>query len=350
MDYARFNYVAQPEDNISPVGLYPRIGDYDKWAIEWGYKRYLDAKSADEEKVILSQLTTDRLQGNKRLWFGTESNPEDPRSQSEDIGDNAMKSGAYGIKNLQRIVPNLAAWTKVANEDYSHLEQIYYEVVGQYGRYMGHVAKNIGGIMETPKMVEQQGAVFDYTPKSVQKEAMAFLDKQVLSTPTWLINNDIFNKIGGNPVSTIGLRQENVLSSLLSTTRLGRIMQTEAALGANAYSLSEMMTDLQKMIWNELATRKPIDVYRRNLQKAYIERLGAIVSPAAPASSPFGGIVFSFGPSIDVKKTDIMSVAKGSLRSLKAEVAAAIPTATDKMSRYHLQDVLDRINKILDPK
>lgn len=350
MDYARFNYVAQPEDNISPVGLYPRIGDYDKWAIEWGYKRFLDAKGAEEEKAILSQLTTDRLQGNKRLWFGTESNPEDPRSQSEDIGDNAMKSGSYGIKNLQRIVPNLAAWTRVPNEDYSHLEEIYYEVVGQYSRYMGHVAKNIGGIMQTPKMIEQQGAVYEYTPRAIQKEAMAFLDKQILSTPTWLINNDIFNKIGGNPVTTIGLRQENVLNGLLSTTRLGRIMQTEAALGTNAYSLSEMMTDLQKIIWSELTTRKPIDVYRRNLQKAYVERLGTIISPAAPSSNPFGGIVFSFGPSIDVKKTDIMSVAKGSLRSLKAEVAAAIPTATDKMSRYHLQDVLDRINRILDPK
>ncbi len=350
MDYARFNYVAQPEDNISPVGLYPRIGDYDKWAIEWGYKRFLDSKSAEEEKVILSQLTTDRLQGNKRLWFGTESNPEDPRSQSEDIGDNAMKSGAYGIKNLQRIVPNLAAWTKVPNEDYSHLQEIYNEVVGQYSRYMGHVAKNIGGITETPKMIEQQGAVYEYTPRAVQKEAMTFLDKQVLTTPTWLINNDIFSKIGGNPVTTIGLRQENVLNGLLSTSRLGRIMQTEAALGTNAYSLSEMMTDLQKIIWSELISRKPIDVYRRNLQKAYIERLGAIISPAAPTSNPFGGIIFSFGPSIDVKKTDIMSVAKGSLRSLKAEVAAAVPTATDKMSRYHLQDVLDRINKILDPK
>lgn len=350
MDYARFNYVAQPEDNITAAGLYPRIGDYDKWAIEWGYKRYLDSKTAEEEKVILSNLTTERLQSNKRLWFGTEVNPEDPRSQSEDVGDNAMKSGAYGIKNLQRIVPNLVAWTKVPNEDYSHLEEIYGEVVGQYSRYMGHVAKNIGGIMETPKMIEQQGPVYEYTPKAVQKEAMAFLSKNILSTPTWLINNDIYNKKGGSPVTTIGIRQESILNSLLSTSRMGRIMQTEAALGSNAYTLSEMMSDLQKMVWSELTTRKPIDVYRRNLQKVYVERLGAIVNPAAPAASSFGGIVFSFGPSIDAKKTDIMSVAKGILRSLKADVAAAIPTATDKMSRYHLQDVLDRINKILDPK
>jgi hypothetical protein len=349
MDYARFNYVAQPEDNITAAGLYPRIGDYDKWAIEWGYKRYLDAKSPEEEKLILNKLTTDRLQ-NKRLWFGTEINPEDPRSQSEDLGDNAMKSGAYGIKNLQRIVPNLAAWTKVNNEDYSNLQEMYGEVVGQYSRYIGHVAKNIGGIMETPKMIEQQGAVYEYTPKAVQKEAMAFLDKNVLSTPTWLISNDIYNKIGGSPLTTIGMRQEAIINSLLNTTRLARIMQGEAALGSNAYTLSEMMGDLQKIVWSELATRKPIDVYRRNLQKVYVERLGSIVTPAAPAANPFGGIILSFGPSVDAKKTDIMSVAKGTLRSLKAEVTAAIPTATDRMSRYHLQDVLDRINKILDPK
>jgi hypothetical protein len=261
-----------------------------------------------------------------------------------------MKSGAYGIKNLQRIVPNLAAWTKVPNEDYSNLQEIYGEVVGQYSRYMGHVAKNIGGIMETPKMIEQQGPVYEYTPKEVQKEAMTFLGKNILSTPTWLINNDIYNKMGGSPVTTIGIRQESILNSLLSTSRMGRIMQAEAAQGNNAYTLSEMMNDLQRLVWSELTTRKPIDVYRRNLQKVYVERLGSIVNPAAAAPNPFGGIVFSFGPSIDAKKTDIMSVVKGTLRSLKAEVTAAIPTATDKMSRYHLQDVLDRINKILDPK
>jgi hypothetical protein len=350
MDYARFNYVAQPEDKISSAGLFPRIGDYDIWAIEWGYKFFPTAKDAEEEKVSLIKQTTENLQANKRLWFGTETNPEDPRSQNEDLGDNAMKAGTYGIKNLQRIVTNLMLWTKEPNEDYENLNELYLQVLGQFSRYMGHAAKNIGGIMQTPKMNDQQGAVYEYTPKATQKEAMAFLDKQLFTTPTWLINNEIFNKIGGSPISIIGTRQESLLSSLLSSSRLERIIRAEAAQADNAYKLVEMMGDLQRIIWSELATRKTIDVYRRNLQKAYIERMAGIINPAAPATGGFGGITISFGPLVDPKRTDILSIAKGNLRSLKAQIAVALPTTTDVMSRYHLQDVLDRINKILDPK
>ena len=349
MDYARFNYVAQPEDNIAPAGLYPRIGDYDKWAIEWGYKKIYEAATPEEEIPILNKITTERLAANRRLFFGTESNPDDPHSQSEDLGDNAMKSGAYGIKNLQRIVPNLMAWTKVPNEDYSNLSEIYGEVVTQFNRYLGHVIKNIGGIYENPKMVEESGAVYQYTPKATQQEAMAFLNKNIFTTPTWLISPEISGKTGSDPVNVVGSRMEGVLNTLLSSYRMNKLISAEAALGSNTYTLTELMGDLQKNIWTELATRKPIDVYRRNLQKAFVERFGAIINPAAPASSSFGGIVISFGGG-DSKKTDIISVAKGVLRSLRAEINAALPGTTDKMTRYHLQDMQERVEKILNPK
>jgi Met-zincin/Domain of unknown function (DUF5117)/Domain of unknown function (DUF5118) len=351
MDYARFNYVAQPEDNISPAGLYPRIGDYDKWAIEWGYRKIYEAKSAEEEIPILNKMTTERLEKNHRLWFGTEVNPDDPHSQSEDLGDNAMKAGGYGIKNLQRIVPNLTEWTKVANEDYNNLSEIYDQVFGQFSRYMGHVTKNIGGIYEVPKVVEQSGAVYEFVSKAIQVEAMNFLNKNIFNTPTWLINNDIFSKTGTDPVSMIGGRMESTLNSLLNTSRMGKLISAEATLGSNnAYTLTQLMGDLQKNIWTEIYTRKPIDVYRRNLQKVFIERFGSIISPAAPSVSSFGGITITFGPSIDAKKTDIVSVAKGTLRSLRSDINAAMPSVTDKMTRYHLQDVLERIEKILNPK
>ena len=123
MDYARFNYVAQPEDNISRKGLFPRIGDYDKWAIEWGYRWMPDYKDAAKEAAALQAITTSKLKNN-RLWFGTETNPDDPHSQNEDLGDNAVKSGQYGIKNLQRIVPQLANWTQKPNEGYQLLSEI----------------------------------------------------------------------------------------------------------------------------------------------------------------------------------------------------------------------------------
>jgi hypothetical protein len=142
---------------------------------------------------------------------------------------------------------------------------------------------------------------------------------------------------------------EGVLNTLLSSYRMNKLISAEAALGSNTYTLTELMGDLQKNIWTELATRKPIDVYHRNLQKAFVERFSAIINPSAPASSSFGGIVISFGGG-DSKKTDIISVAKGVLRSLRTEINAALPATTDKMTRYHLQDMQERIEKILNPK
>jgi len=349
MDYARFNYVAQPEDNISPAGLYPRIGEYDKWAIEWGYKKIYEAKTPEEEVPILNKITTERLQNNKRLFFGTEINFDDPRSQNEDLGDDAMKASGYGIKNLQRIVPNLMSWTKVANEDYSNLSDLYNEVVIQFSRYLGHVTKNIGGIYETPKVVEQAGAVYEYVPKAIQQEAMNFLNRNIFTTPTWLINKEISGKTGTDPLSIIGSRMEGTLNALLTNARMNKLISAEANMGSSTYTLSDLMNDLQKNIWTELTTHKPIDVYRRNLQKAFVERFGTIINPASPATGSFGGIVISFGGG-DIKKTDIVSVAKGTLRSVKAAISAALPSVSDKMTRYHLQDMLERIERILNPK
>src|SRR5690606_32781157 len=117
MDYARFNYVAQPGDGITGPDLYPRINFYDKWAIEWGYKLIPEATSAREETPVLNQWILAKA-GDPKYWFGHEQNPDDPRSQSEDLGDDAVLASTYGIKNLQRIVPNLEKWTKEPNKGY----------------------------------------------------------------------------------------------------------------------------------------------------------------------------------------------------------------------------------------
>lgn len=348
MDYARFNYVAQPEDNISEKGLFPRIGDYDNWAIEWGYKWYPELKTPEAEVAVLNKLTIDKLK-NKRLWFGTETNADDPRSQNEDLGDNAMKSGMYGIKNLQRIVTNLLEWTKEDNRDYDNLSTLYGELTAQYGRYLGHVAKNIGGIYETPKTVEQQGGVYSYTPKAVQKEAMQFLVRELFVTPDWLINNEILNRIGNTGISVISDRQNAVLNRVISTNTISKLLSMEAEINNEAYKVTDMLDELKKGIWSELTARKTIDIYRRNLQKAYIERIGQIVRP--PAVSGIG-ILFRIGAPAamaDTKRSDIISVLKGNLRSLQAEIKTVLPTISDRMTRYHLQDVNDRIVNILDP-
>lgn len=343
MDYARFNYVAQPEDHISPAGLYPRIGDYDKWAIQWGYTWLPQAKSAEEELPILNKLTIDKLQ-DRRLWFGTESNPDDPRSQSEDLGDNAMKASTYGIRNLQYIVPNLISWTREPNKDFTTLNSIYNEVVIQFVRYIGHVSKNVGGIMETPKTAEQSGPVYEYVSRERQEEAIRFLDKQVFTTPSWLLSPEIFAKTGGSGPAIIGRLQDAALSRILGAATLSKLLNTEADLGTKkAYTVSELLGSLQQSIFTELPARRPIDIYRRNLQKNLVERLITLIKPGGgPSTSMGGGITISFGPSIS-RSSDIISLAKGSLRAIQASIRAAIPAYGDAASRYHLQDLNERI-------
>jgi hypothetical protein len=350
MDYARFNYVAQPEDNVGPAGIYPRIGDYDKWAIQWGY-RYSGATTEAEDKKLSNKLIIDSLK-NPRLWFGGEGRDNDPRSQTEDLSDNNVKASEYGIKNLKRIITSLPTWTKEEGDRYDNMEEMYGQVVAQMSRYVGHVSKHIGGVYATPKSVEQEGDVYAVTPKADQKAALNFLNANLFETPTWLLDKNLLNKFS-NPGSAEGVQslQVRTLNSLLSSDRLGR-MVTSANRDAAAYTADEMMTDLQRSIWSELTTKKPIDNYRRNLQKNYVETLIGLLPGAAPASS---GLIITIGgrggaPGGDPKLSDVSSLARGGLSALATQVRAALPTTTDKMSRYHLQDVLARITYALDPR
>ncbi|HYH14162.1 MAG TPA: zinc-dependent metalloprotease, partial [Flavisolibacter sp.] len=185
MDYARFNYVAQPSDNISRKGLYPRIGEYDMWAIEWGY-RWTD-KSEEEDRKESNKLIIDRLSKNPKLWFGGEGRGNDPRAQTEDLSDNAMKASEYGIKNLKVVVKNLPEWTKEEGDRFENLSEMYGAVLGQFNRYANHVARNIGGIEQTYKSVEEQGDVYAPTAKATQRSAVNWLHEQVFTTPSWLL-------------------------------------------------------------------------------------------------------------------------------------------------------------------
>ena len=345
MDYARFNYVAQPEDNISQKNLFPRIGDYDMWAIEWGY-RWMPQSTPEAEIPVLNKLTMERLK-NKRLWFGTETDPDDPRGQNEDLGDDALKASAYGIKNLQRIVAKLPEWTKESNKDYTSLGQMYSQLRGQYQRYMGHVAKSVGGIYTTPKMTEEPGVVVEFVSKSKQKAALQYLHEQLFKTPKWLVDNDISDYTGDNKLSTIGNIQNNVLNRLLGVSTFNKLARFEAEEPTNAYTAHEMVTDLRKGIWSELVTKQPIDIYRRGLQKSFVETLNRLINPPASANVTIAGFgTISTGAS---PTSDAISVAKAQLRLLQAEIRAALPVYKDVASRAHLQDVVDRITEALNP-
>lgn len=350
MDYARFNYVAQPEDNIGAAGLFPRIGDYDKWAIEWGYKYLPDVKNEEEDKKINNKWIIDSLKANPRLWFGGEGRNGDPRAQMEDLGDNSMKASEYGIKNLKRILPQLPEWTKEEADKYENLSDLYTQLINQFSRYIGHVLTNVGGVYETYKSVEEKGDVYEGTPKAIQKEAVSFINTQLFQTPEWLMDKNILNKISNPLISSnvIGSLQNNAVSSLISGIRLYRLTSCSIRFGASSYSADELLTDVKKGVWSELSTKKVIDVYRRNLQKTYVETLIGIINPATPISSGLpAGFVMNLP---NTKNSDVNSIVRGHLRVLQSDINAAIPGTTDKLSKYHLQDLSERIKRALDPK
>lgn len=336
MDYARFNYVAQPEDRIPDSGIMPRIGDYDDWAIEWGYRRFYQFDSPEKEKEYLNKWVMDKMK-NPRLWFGTESNPFDPRLQSEQIGDNPMLAGTYGIKNLGRIVKNLDEWTATPNEGYNDLSMMYDQVTSQFSRYLGHVSKYIGGQMETPKSVEQKGPVYEAVPRKDQKEALNFLSRNIFETPEWLLRNDIFDRTGTSPVEVVERLQNSVLNRILSTSVLQMMYQTQAVEN-NAYPVAEYMNDLKA----EVFRGKP-DLYRRNLQRNYVESMVALLNakPSSGAGRPGRSVAVS-------DNSDVKAVVRGVLNELKNELTAK--SAADAITKYHYDDLVFRLEKALNPR
>jgi hypothetical protein len=349
MDYARFNYVAQPEDSVT--SLFPRIGDYDIWAIKWGYSYFEDTKTEAEEKAYLNEMTKEAYK-NRRLWFGSETSPYDPRYQTEDIGDNAMRASEYGIKNLKRILPNLLEWSKEDGESYAELDELYGALTGQFKRYMGHVTKNVGGIYDTPKTYDMTGNQFEVVPKSLQKDAVAFLNTQLFTTPKWLLNQNILSKINPeNGVEAIKSMQDATLNSLLAGDRMVRLMET-SSISKDNYSVDELMTDLKKGIFSELKNKNSIDIYRRNIQKLYVDKMIELLNPgeASVRAVPVG-VTYGFNTrKVNLAQTDLPSISRGQLNSLKTELKLSTDRMTDRISRYHVLDLIYRIEEGLDPK
>ena len=345
MDYARFNYVAQPEDNITEKGLFPRISDYDMWAIEWGYRWY-DTKTADDDKETLNKLTIEKLKNPRNWWGDGESWGDDPRSQTEDLGDNAMKASSYGIKNLQRILPNLGEWTKQSGEAYDDYQNMYGQVISQFGRYIGHVSRYIGGLERTPKTVEQEGAVYTFTSKAKQKEAMSWIQNNVFKTPTWVIDAKYTSLTNQAPQTVISSLQSRALATMFSSNTASKLLRFEAEKPAEAYTLNEMMTDLRKGVFSEVAAKKPVDIYRRALQKDYTERLIALMAPPSAPQQIAPGITIQMGGGVSAT-SDALSIVKAQLKTLQAELKAALPTVTDASTKMHLSDLIDRIDRAM---
>ena len=347
MDYARFNYIAQPGDE--GVALMPDIGIYDKYAIKWGYRPILDAETAEDEKKTLDSWILEHADDPMYRFGRQQFGVIDPSSQTEDLGDDAILASHYGILNLKRIVPNLIKWTAEDGKNYDDLQTMYGQVLSQFNRYMGHVASNIGGVYENYKTYDQEGAVYSHVDKTRQKESLAFLHMQLFETPDWLIDNTIFNKIesAGN-VERIRSFQTRTLNNLLDFGRMARMIENETINGKDSYHLLNMMQDLRKGIWSELRTGKSINTYRRNLQRAYIDRMEYLMTEEqSKITGRFAR--FSTRTNVNVNQSDIRAIARAELKTLQRAVRTAA-TNSSGMKRIHLQDVLERIDNILDPK
>lgn len=339
MDYARFNYVAQPEDGITRAGIFPRIGIYDKWSIEWGYRWLPQFQTPEDEVAFSNQSIIEKLKTDVRYTFGTESDPNDPRNQSEDLGDDSMLASLYGIKNLKRIVPQILTWSYEPNKSYAGAGEIYSGVVSQFNRYLGHVTKNVAGIYSNSITVEQTDEIArEFVPANIQKRAIAFLNEQLFTTPEWLINRQLMEKAKILPVNVICSLQSGVLARLINKNTLDKMSENEILNGKKAYTSAQMFNDLKKVIWSNLGQS---DIYKRNMQKAYVENLINLLDKKGNADKNASGKRPAY--------SEAPAIAHGQLTELK-RLATSAASMTSGTAKGHYQNLITLIDNALSNK
>ena len=339
MDYARFNYVAQPEDGITRAGIFPRIGIYDKWSIEWGYRWLPQFQTPEDEVAFSNQSIIEKLKTDVRYTFGTESDPNDPRNQSEDLGDDSMLASLYGIKNLKRIVPQILTWSYEPNKSYAGAGEIYSGVVSQFNRYLGHVTKNVAGIYSNSITVEQTDEIArEFVPANIQKRAIAFLNEQLFTTPEWLIDRQLMEKAKILPVNVICSLQSGVLARLINKNTLDKMSENEILNGKKAYTSAQMFNDLKKVIWSNL---RQSDIYKRNMQKAYVENLINLLDKKGNADKNASGKRPAY--------SEAPAIAHGQLTELK-RLATSAASMTSGTAKGHYQNLITLIDNALSNK
>lgn len=348
MDYARQNYIAQPGDNLKPKDFIRRLGPYDDFVINWGYRVYPQARTPEDERAILNRLVLDQTGPFPYRYLPQPYSGIDPRNQTEDLGDDHVRASGYAIENMKRVVPQLIAWTTKPGDDYAELEELYNETLGMWSQYMGHVANWIGGVHIDLKNADQSGAVYRVVPRARQKAALAFLNDNVFTTPAWLMPESILSRIG-QPALTVAMRQATVLTQLLDARRLGRLAIAEGMSATDAYPVAEYLDELRRDIWTTNVT----DPNRRTLQRVYIERLSVLVNPPAlPAPTPgFGAPPATPQDPLlaipNVPRSDLPALARSQLRAIKDQARAASVSATG-VRRAHWLDLIDRVDAVFE--
>ena len=357
MDYSRFNYVAQPEDRIPLEDLVPKIGPYDKWATMWGYKPIPQARTPDAEKATLNQWALEQ-DAKPYLRFSTSGAAgSDHGDNTEAVGDiDAVTAARLGQENIKRLVPMLVAATMKDGESNAELSEMYNSVIGQWYTEMSHVARIVGAAESQEKYGGQVGPRFVPVSKARQQEAVRFLSANVLQTPTFFLDEGILRRIEPEgAVDRIAQRQRAMLNALVANDKFERLIEYEAFAKnkASVYTVAELLTDVRESVWAELnRPNVTTDVYRRNLQRAYVDIIRGKLNPPAPAAAaaPGGGGGGGGGGGAAAIPGDARALLRDELRGLGEDIRRAIPKCTDRMTRVHLEDMQNEIGKILDPK
>ncbi len=334
MDYSRFNYVVQPEDNISVEDLVPGIGPYDIWATKWGYAPIPEAATPDEE---ISTLNAWALEQDDTPWyrFSTDgSGAADPGQLTEAVGDaNAIEATGLGIQNLERVMDLLLNTATQPGKNWDELEELYGRLLGQWVREMNHVGALVGGFDSRQLHGGQDGVRFTAVLPEIQREAVAFLNRNAFQTPDFLVRPEILRRIEPSGVlRRVRNSQRSVLNFLLNADRFTRLVEQSALDGA-AYNPTDFLADLREGIWAELSdTTVTTDAFRRNLHRLYLDLINTRLNAD------------------DVQWNDMQAFLRGQLKTLDSEVEASISRVDGDATRFHLEDVRDEIATILDPE
>ena len=328
MDYARINYVAQPEDE--GVRYIRKLGPYDLYSINWGYRYIPKANTAKAEKETLDNWILDKAD-DPMYQFGSGYDGVDPDSQRESLGKDAVKASTYGLQNLKKVVPNLVDWTAQKGQDFDELNEVYSELTYIWRGYIFHVIRNIGGVYKTRKTADQKGVVYKPVPAKMQKKALKFLNEKAFETPKWLLNEKLLNRIeSSGAIKRVQNLQTRALNYVLSESRLKRMIENEQMNGNSVYTAVEMLNDLRKGVFSELYNRKKVDAYRRNLQRSYVDAATQYVKK------------LKSGKDDDLLKSDVIALMRGELEHLKTELKRR-GQSNNALTNYHWKDLLARI-------
>jgi hypothetical protein len=354
----RYNYAAQPGDDVAPER---RMGLWDQFAVMWGYRPIPEARTPEQELATLNRWITERAD---QPWFRFGSAQFgmdvewDPYRMTEGISDDPVEAAVLGMKNLRTATQSLMDWVLQPGDDYYELETHYLQNLTQWNRYAEHAAAAVGGSWTHHKRFGEEGVVYTPIEPAYQKKAMRFLDEHVLQTPSWALDANMLRRLEhAGAVERIRAYQELAVQRLLNHARIARMIEHEAFLGDRTYRPAQMLDDTREIVWREVRQRRPIDTYRRNLQRAYLEQAHHLLHDATsrhwtPPSSGNLRVGSNDDPPLNaelhIAQSDIRPLVRDQLTLLQGEIRTALRRGvSDRMTRIHLEDALVRIERAL---